>query len=408
MNKSLITQIKNNILGIVQSVKKHDNKVYIKKSVQLFIIILSIFVIGVVSISLLQKSQTKEECLANFTKYLCTNENKLSKVLYVDDRSVSGEKLQPIMDYYNENEESRKQLIADLTKKNISGGFEVKLKKNILSKKYYINLKTVEVSFFSDEDKINIILGNDKNIEQNKKYTLVPGLYKVKTIINNKYGEIKKETQLEIFQDGKIKVDAGGEYITIYSNFADASVYLNDQDTGLKAEEIKDFGPVPANTMVYLSRKFPWGTIKSEKVPISNYLNLEINMANDELISNITDSLQVFYSSLFEALNNKDKTMIENCSEEGKDKIYQYINKKTLFFSNNYEISDLKLSIENSEFTYENGIYKGTIVTKINYKISKKLFSLISEQNEATFLLNMQYEDNNWIVTSGEKITVEE
>lgn len=408
MKNSLTTKIKNYTLGIVQWAKKHDNKIYKKKSLRLLIVTVCILVIGAVSIALLQKSVSKEECLNNFTEYLESNSGKLNRVLYVDDKSVAAEKLQPIIDYYNNNEDSRKQLITDLTKKNISGGFEVKQKKNIFSKKYYINVKTVEVSFFSDEDKINIILGNDKNIEQNKKYTLVPGLYKVKTIINNKYGEIKKETQLEIFQDGKIKVDAGGEYITIYSNFADASVYLNDQDTGLKVEEIKYFGPLPANTMVYLSRKFPWGTIKSEKVPISNYLNLEINMANDELISNITDSLQVFYSSLFEALNNKDKTMIENCSEEGKDKIYQYINKKTLFFSNNYEISDLKLSIENSEFTYENGIYKGTIVTKINYKISKKLFSLISEQNEATFLLNMQYEDNNWIVTSGEKITVEE
>ena len=49
------------------------------------------------------------------------------------------------------------------------------------------------------------------------------------------------------------------------------------------------------------------------------------------------------------------------------EKIYDDIFKKTLFFTNNYKISDLNLNIENSEFKYEDGIYKLTVIVNKDY-----------------------------------------
>ena len=123
-------------------------------------------------------------------------------------------------------------------------------------------------------------------------------------------------------------------------------------------------------------------------------------MVNEKLMNEIEISLNTFFNSVFDALNGGDKTLIQNADESTRNKIYDDIFKKTLFFTNNYEISDMSLNIEKSEFKYEDFIYKGNVVVKINYDIYKKILPFVKESREETFLVGLIYDDGKWVSNS--------
>lgn len=72
---------------------------------------------------------------------------------------------------------------------------------------------------------------------------------------------------------------------------------------------ILNYIPRDKEILIKLKKEFPWGKIESEEIDISNkeYLKLDINMANDNLINMINQDISKFYNSVFEALNKKIK-----------------------------------------------------------------------------------------------------
>ncbi|MBQ8998510.1 MAG: hypothetical protein IJ086_07480, partial [Clostridium sp.] len=181
-------------------------------------------------------------------------------------------------------------------------------------------------------------------------------------------------------------------------------------DTGLEAKDFKNYGPLPKDKdiKIHLEREFPWGKINSEEVLISNdqYIKLDINMVNDELNNMIDEKVNEFYFSSFEALNSKDKSLILGATEEVKDMVYNYINEKAFLLSNNYEITDLSVEIEKSDFKYEDNIYKASLVTRIDYSVYKKLLPFVKNSNESSFILNLEYENEDFIIKGIQKIDI--
>ena len=60
----------------------------------------------------------------------------------------------------------------------------------------------------------------------------------------------------------------------------------------------------------------------------------------------------------------------------------------------------MNLNIEKSEFKYEDSIYKGNIVVKINYDIYKKILPFVKESRDETFLVGLIYDDGKWVSNS--------
>ena len=129
-------------------------------------------------------------------------------------------------------------------------------------------------------------------------------------------------------------------------------------------------------------------------------------MVNDELNNIIDEVVNKFYLSSFEALNSKDKSLISGATEEVKEMVYSYINEKTFLLSNNYEITDLNVEIEKSDFKYEDNIYKVSLVTKIDYSVYKKMLPFVKNSNENSFILNLEYENGDFIIKGIQKIDI--
>ena len=71
-----------------------------------------------------------------------------------------------------------------------------------------------------------------------------------------------------------------------------------------------------------------------------------------------------------------------------------------------YEITDLNVEIEKSDFKYEDNIYKVSLVTKIDYSVYKKLLPFVKNSNENSFILNLEYENEDFIIKGIQKIDI--
>ena len=399
-----ISDIKNiKELGIIEVLNR--TKVIIISLIS-FMMIFGFILFNAINIS-------EEEMLEDLKKSLITeNSFKIAKIIRVRDEKISESEFKPLFNYYSGNEDKIKKLINELRKNGEYGNFEIKSKQGLFYKRYYIALDTVEVEFTTNTKDIKVEFEDKKfNLQDVAQFDVIPGIYNVKYTYETQFGDICNDINISILEDKKVELKIDGNYVTLYSNFDDAKVFINNENTGLLAKEIKNFGPIPKekDIVIKLQREFPWGTIESDEENISNqeYIKLDISMVNDELINIVSKDINGFYESVFEGLNKRNKENIINCTESVRDSVYNYINEKTLLFSNNYEIADMNVEIEKSDFKYEDSVYKASVVTKVNYNIYKKILPFFKTYNESSFILGLEYIDNNFRITEIQKVEIE-
>lgn len=355
---------------------------------------------------------SKDELLNNLEISMRKGDSrKVYGDIFVADEKISRNELDPLIRYYNSDTTKIDKVVSELKTTGKSGVLKIKSKKSLVWQNYYLELDTVGIKVNCNFEEAKIFLDNKEIDGGNVKRGLVPGLYNVKAKLKTNYGDVEKEVEVSLMQNEEISIKLDATNLNITSNFNDAKVFINDKDTNKKVSEISNYGPVPTNNniQIQLQREFPWGVIQSDKVKVSDLpnMNIDINMVNEELTTQIELSINKFYESVFNALNERDYNLITLTNEEIKKKIYEEINQKSLIFKNNYEISDLEIKIENSEFKYEDNKYKAQIVVKINYLIYKKLFLSSKNPVESMFLTNMQLVGDKWIIEEVQKFDLE-
>lgn len=355
---------------------------------------------------------TKDELLNNLEVSMKKGDSrKVYGDIFVVDEKISRSELEPLIKYYNSDITKIDKIISELKTTEKSGVIKVKNKRRLIWQNYYLEVDTVGIKVNCNFEEAKIFLDNKEIDGGNVKRGLVPGLYNVKAQLKTDYGNVEKEVQVSLMQNEEVSIKLDATNLNITSNFNDAKVFINDKDTNKKVSEISNYGPIPTNENIeiQLQREFPWGVIQSDKVTLSDVpnMNIDINMVNEELTTQIEVSINKFYESIFKALNERDYNLITLTNEEIKKKIYEEINEKSLIFKNNYEISGLEVKIENSEFKYEDNKYKAQIVVKINYSIYKKLFLSSPAKIESMFLTNMELVGDEWIIEEVQKFDLE-
>lgn len=380
-----------------------------KKIVIISIVIFVIFTFITANIS--SGASTKEEAISNFKAAIENKDEKLlSKTLKVDGEKVDSESLVPLIHYYYEKRDTLLDITKKLRAENKSGMLNIESKKNIFGEKYYLNVSKISLVIKSNFNNTEIFIGNRSIKAGEILKDIIPGIYIAKYKLNTDFGDVTGEEEITLIEDANINIIVDAGSITLYSDYKDADVFIDNKNIEKKVSSIVDFGPVPLNKdlNLYIEQEFPWGKIKSEAVVInsSGIIKVDIDMVNDKLMNEIEVSLNTFFNSVFDALNGEDKTLIQNADESTKNKIYDDIFKKTLFFTNNYEISDMSLNIEKSEFKYEDFIYKGNVVVKINYDIYKKILPFVKESRDETFLVGLVYDNGKWISNSIQRFNI--
>lgn len=412
--KNFKEMIKSNYNFFIEYVKDIKGKgfksLFKERKLELSIISVVIFVILIFLFSSFTLS--KEKLLKKFELALINgNSNSLAKCVKLEDKDIASKELKPLIDGYDKNKLRINKIVNEIRRNGKSENFKLKIKKGFLYDKYYIDINTINVKFTTNISGVNIEFSNKKfNLINEAEFNIIPGEYSLSYKYKTKYGDISESKIINLMEDKIVEVNIDANYITLYSNYDDAKVFINNVDTGLISKEIKNYGPLPKDKdiKVFIQREFPWGIIKSEEISIGNnqYINLNIDMVNDRLNNMINETVDSFYSSVFNALNNKDKNLISGSIELVKEVVYNYMNEKAFLFSNSYEISDLAVEIEKSDFKYEEGIYKASLLTKVEYSVYKKIFPFAKNYNEASFIINLDYEDNKFIVNGIQKIEI--
>ena len=394
--------IKELFLKISNNIKIEGKNIRIK----VYIIILILALVSIVFN--ITKPMSKKELINQLEMALLKGkENWVERNIKIDGAKAENDELKPLIHYYLLNNKDVEQVISNLKKNNNSGNLTIESEKSLLGENYYLNLSTISINITSDI-KEAIIYINGREVNKEELVSLIPGTYEVAYKLKTDYGDVEETKEMDILSSGDVKIEVAAEYITLYSNFSDAKVYINEKDTKKTVSEIKKYGPIPNNKdiTIYIAKDFPWGVIKSPEIKVQedNILEIDINMANDELLATIENTLREFYNSLFDALNNKDSALIENVEENSREEVFNSIYEKPKVFANNYTISDLELKIANSEFKYENEKYVANILVDMDYSVAKKILPFIKEQKEERFLLSLIYNEEKWLVESSQRI----
>lgn len=394
--------IKELFLKISNNIKIEGKNIRIK----VYIIILILALVSIVFN--ITKPMSKKELINQLEMALLKGkENWVERNIKIDGAKAENDELKPLIHYYLLNNKDVEQVISNLKKNNNSGNLTIESEESLLGENYYLNLSTISINITSDI-KEAIIYINGREVNKEELVSLIPGTYEVAYKLKTDYGDVEETKEMDILSSGDVKIEVAAEYITLYSNFSDAKVYINEKDTKKTVSEIKKYGPIPNNKdiTIYIAKDFPWGVIKSPEIKVQedNILKIDINMANDELLATIENTLREFYNSLFDALNNKDSALIENVEENSREEVFNSIYEKPKVFANNYTISDLELKIANSEFKYENEKYVANILVDMDYSVAKKILPFIKEQKEERFLLSLIYNEEKWLVESSQRI----
>lgn len=335
---------------------------------------------------------------------------KIYKKVRTDGNKVTKAEIKPIVEYYSEKQEKVTEIMKELKSSGESGFFKLINNKFLFFDNYYLEIDKVEVEINSNFDNTKIFINEIEKYHD--KISVIPGKYLIRGELETLYGVIEKEEEVYLVDDVEYTLNMPAINISLSSNFQDANVFINDKSINKKVNEVQNFGPIPLekDITIQLEKEFPWGLIKSEKVKVQNLpnINIDIKMVNDNLISDINKATEEFYDSVFNALNKSDYNLIENSRENTKSKIYDSIKRESLFLKNNYEIKDLQVEMKSSEFYYEDEKYKGNIVINLNYNISKKLLPFIDKKVEEMFLTNVEYENNEWIITDVQKFNLQQ
>lgn len=398
------------LLKDINSLTFKNLKDFLYRRKILFLTIIIFFTLVVVAIGNYKSS--KNSLLRNLEVAMSENKpEKIYKKIRLNGEKISKEDLKPLSEYYVENQDRVSELIKSLKNQGESGYFTLINEKVLFFDNYHLEISPVSVQIEANFDETKVFL-NKKEISPTKiDKNLIPGKYILRGELETLYGIVEEEKEVYIMEDSEVKLDIPAINITLTSNFEDAAVFINNENINKKVKDIKNFGPIPLekDISIYLQKELPWGTVKSEEVKIGNLpsININVNIVNDKLISDINEATKDFYESVFNALNKSDYNLIVNAEEDANYKIYTSIKRESLFLKNNYELNNLQTEIKNSEFSFEDGVYKGKIVIKLSYNISKKILPFIDKDVEEMFLTNMEYESGSWIVNDVQKFNLE-
>ncbi len=399
---------------------KAKNYLQTHRESKYLILLTIVLIIAICGFYIGSTSTSKSHMINNLQKAITSN-NPKAMIKYItienDAISLTEEKIQPFLDYLNNADGRVSQFISYLKSekaleedgmaviKQINKGFLKSWK--IELKPVYLHLSTK----YKDTDFYIQGTSYGKSAEDNFIYKigpLIPGKYNIKVKLSNEYGDSEAEKSVQLLE-GTVATSLSppAEYITLLSNFPEAELFINDMDTNLTIAEIENLGPVPMNSEIKIhgEMSFPWGTIKSDTKEIDDAtsIRLDITPLNDTIKDQLEEEYKNFYYQLFEALNRKDLSLVEEPSRSAAKKIYDRYKSTALIFKDSYEIKEILWEESAVALKRENGTYIANAIVNLEYNKNKTIlgFPINSKPDTLSFQTFLTYnpESNIWYVS---------
>lgn len=322
---------------------------------------------------------------------------------------ITKEDLVPYIKFFKADKGRINKLVYSLENGDEIYSTKLESRKGFWGEKWYVVIEKRKLIVSSNFPEASVYLNDNFIGTINTSRTLeipnlIPGLYDIKIEKRAYNSNLVEEKNVVFMNNDKVDIPLNGILVTAKSSFEDSNVYINGEDSGIKVKDFKDVGPFPKDGSAYLTIKCntPWGKIDSQKFYIEDHpeINIELDLKDTVVKDDVEKVIKEFYSSVFQALNSEDKNYIKDANDEVKDNIYSILSQKYFLLKNDYDISDLKIKMENSSIERRHGIYEANIVVNVSYKIKKKILGIDvkSESIEKNFFTNAKYDNGKWII----------
>jgi uncharacterized membrane protein YvbJ len=334
---------------------------------------------------------------------------------------ISKDTMEPFFQYIKKDPERITSFIKSLEKEPKNKNMALlKEQKGRLGSKYIVELKPAFISISVDYKDTDIYVNQELTLNTTEDNTTsilgpyAPGVYNLKAEIQNEFGKVSEEKDLTLLDpDTELSFDLNVIKLTVNSNYSDALVYMNGENTEKQVKDFKDIGPIPMkdNITVFVEKEFPWGTVRSTETEVNttSKIKLDINPATPELKAKLEQTYRDFYQSVFKALTSENKELITYSNREVLEEIYSKLKKDTIILRNSYSITNM--AFEQDVIAVDSDIDKYTASANItiSYKEQKSFWGiLLPSYNEVTkkFKTTLAYDEetNSWIVSSLKEI----
>lgn len=401
------------IKSIISKIKSIDKTQILKtfKKNWINVVIISLCLLLSIGYIVGTTINSKDNLLSKLEVALKNNDvTLLSTLVQVNDKRVDKELLEPIMEYYKADNRRVDTTISDLKTKFETPDMKIESRKFLFWNRSYINMKTYNIKVKSNFNEGIFTINKFDPITAGGEFgDVLPGIYKIGVSLENDYSEIKNNSEILLMNDVEITLNLPAENLVVNSKFTDAEIYINDENTGFLVRDKKEIGPLPIDGTItmHLEKDFPWGRVKGEKIKVlcNPIMKLDIDMENDKLKADIQEAVSSYYKGVFKSLNEEDKALILNSTEEAQDKMYGILEKKYFLLKNKYNINEINIIEKNNEYSYKDGLFRATIVVDINYEISK-LLGINKSSNDKSFFTKLLYVDGNWKVEDVENFSL--
>ncbi|MDW4508229.1 zinc ribbon domain-containing protein [Priestia megaterium] len=142
---------------------------------------------------------------------------------------------------------------------------------------YTVQVNPVYAKVQSTEDATAVYIDGKKagtvSSDSSKKIgPFLPGTHTVKGEVQNDYGKVESEQEIEAAngEDVNVEFDWSDHAVYLSSDYDDATLFVNGKDTKTEIGDIDYLGPLPmdGSVKVYAKRKFDSGEKKTEEVSI--------------------------------------------------------------------------------------------------------------------------------------------
>ncbi|MFD1037078.1 zinc ribbon domain-containing protein [Virgibacillus byunsanensis] len=267
-----------------------------------------------------------------------------SKNLTINEEAVSG-----FINYFSENPSKRGHLINHLKRQgqdyennsNVADAADdspfyyavnlVKDGKKLIFDNYEINVSPVYFTVYTNYENTEILLDeeviaiSDKENFSKEVGPYLPGTYQFRANYKSDFIELTTETERTNFDPGytdEVDLYVEGEHVEFYIPFDEqltsTTLSLNSEDTGIDVTEQHTVGPVltDGSMSASIEGEFPWGSIKTEEVPIdNNYIDVEFS-ADEALKQTIQDKVIQFNQEYIEAYTSADASLLTVAGEQ--------------------------------------------------------------------------------------------
>lgn len=305
---------------------------------------------------------------------------------------------------YEEKELEVNVLMAekDMTKQEIlnEGNIYLKENKSFFGPDYVISVRPAYIKITSSTEPTQITLdGKPIQLKNGSTEQLVgpilPGKYKV--VANKKYpfSEVIDEEEVNLFEKKRtvsIDFDLKGETVTFKSSIKGTELFINNKATGKKVGESgTEFGPVSTNGKLkaYGQFQFPWGTSKSNPVPVeSEYGGIDITpnpFSNAKTKNEIIKVINNYAKEVVEVQKKRDGNLFTTLDEEAKkDWVNDMADKREYHSKSSYKGEAVKTVIAINRATITHGknadIYK--IKVPVQFHRREREYNQFDDGNE--------------------------